>query len=147
LGNSISSSPRLDPTQTLYHFDHFRHWTRGGSCIARAKTFIRLQMDFVVDELPVCMSDQKPAAVLRRRHDVFARDLLHAGRLRAASNLDGSTVAMARAGWRSRSNAVDQQGMEIAISRSERIKTRRWISRACAGPCSHVGQLRTAFSG
>jgi hypothetical protein len=44
LGNSISSSLRLDPTQTLYHFDHFRHWDTWWELHREGKTFIRLQI-------------------------------------------------------------------------------------------------------
>jgi len=106
-------------------------------------TFIRLQMDFVVDELPVLHERiKKPAAVLR--DDMMSSRAIYYtpdGFVRHPTWI-GSQWLMARAGWRSRSNAVDQQGMEIAISAFERINKEvditslRWTLHRMSGATS-----------
>src|SRR5215468_329185 len=146
LGNSISSTPRLNPMQTLYHFDHFRHWDTWWGLHREGKTFIRLQMDLVVDELPVLHER------IKNQLPFFGDDMMssHAiyytpnGTVRHPTWVEAQWL-MARAGWRSRSNAVDQEGMEIAISAFERINKEvditslRWTLHRMSG--ATTGQL------
>lgn len=154
LGNSISSSPRLDPTQTLYHFDHFRHWDTWWELHREGKTFIRLQMDFVVNELPVLHER------IKNQLPFFGNDMMssHAiyytpdGSVRHPTWMDAQWL-MARAGWRSRSNAVDQEGMEIAISAFERINKEvditglRWTLHRMSGAALEQLQRLKAVGG
>jgi predicted amidohydrolase YtcJ len=143
LGNSISSSPRLDPTQTLYHFDHFRHWDTWWELHREGKTFIRLQMDLVVNELPVLHER------IKNQLPFFGNDMMSShgiyytpdGSVRHPTWMEAQWL-MARAGWRSRSNAVDREGMEIAISAFERINKEvditglRWTLHRMSGAAS-----------
>jgi predicted amidohydrolase YtcJ len=130
LGNSISSTPRLDPKQTLYHFDHFRHWDTWWEMHRDGKTLIRLQMDLVVNELPVLHER------IKNQLPFFGDDMMssHAiyytpdGSVRHPTWVEAQWL-MARTGWRSRSNAVDQEGMEIAISAFEKINKEVDITR------------------
>jgi len=143
LGNSISSTPRLNPMQTLYHFDHFRHWDTWWGLHREGKSFIRLQMDLVVDELPVLHER------IKNQLPFFGDDMMssHAiyytpnGSVRHPTWVEAQWL-MARAGWRSRSNAGDQEGMEIAISAFEKINKEvditglRWTLHRMSGATS-----------
>jgi hypothetical protein len=154
LGNSISSSPRLDPAQTLYHFDHFRHWDTWWGLHREGKTFIRLQMDLVVDELPVLHER------IKNQLPFFGDDMMssHAiyytpnGSVRHPTWVEAQWL-MARAGWRSRSNAVDQAGMEIAISAFEKINKEvditglRWTLHRMSATTSEQLQRLKAVGG
>ena len=154
LGNSISSSPRLDPAQTLYHFDHFRHWDTWWGLHREGKTFIRLQMDLVVDELPVLHER------IKNQLPFFGDDMMssHAiyytpnGSVRHPTWVEAQWL-MARAGWRSRSNAVDQNGMEIAIAAFERINKEvditglRWTLHRMSATTSEQLQRLKAVGG
>jgi len=153
-GNSISSSPRLDPMQTLYHFDHFRHWDTWWELHREGKTFIRLQMDLVVNELPVLHER------IKNQLPFFGDDMMssHAiyytpdGSVRHPTWVEAQWL-MARAGWRSRSNAVDQEGMEIAISAFERINKEvditglRWTLHRMSATTSEQLQRLKAVGG
>jgi hypothetical protein len=154
LGNSISSSSRLDPMQTLYHSDHFRHWDTWWGLHREGKTFIRLQMDLVVDELPVLHER------IKNRLPFFGDDMMSshaiyytpAGSVRHPTWVEAQWL-MARAGWRSRSNAVDQEGMEIAISAFDRINKEvditglRWTLHRMSGATPEQLQRLKAVGG
>ena len=46
LGNAILTEPSLNPNQTLFHFDHFRHYDTWAGLHREGKTTVRMQADF-----------------------------------------------------------------------------------------------------
>jgi hypothetical protein len=109
-------------------------------------------MDLVVDELPALHER------IKNQLPFFGDDMMssHAiyytpdGFVRHPTWMEAQWL-MARAGWRSRSNAVDQEGMEIAISAFERINKEvditglRWTLHRMSGAASE--QLKAESRG
>ena len=122
VGSSTLSGPSLTPNQTLYHFDHFRHWDTWWGLYREGKAIIRLQSDLVVDEIPVLHER------IKNQLPYFGDDMMstHAIYYTPSAQVSDPTWfeaqrIMARAGWRSRSNAVNLAGMETAITAFEQV--------------------------
>ncbi len=140
LGSAVLTEPSLNRNQTLFHFDHFRHYDTWWGLHREGKTTVRMQADFVIDTLEV-LNER-----IKNQLPFFGDDMLstHAVHFQPAGGttnpiwLEGYRL-MARFGWRGRSGAGTVALMESAISGFEQISTEfditdlRWTLHRMAG--------------
>ncbi len=140
LGNAILSEPTLNPNQTLFHFDHFRHYDTWWGLHREGKTTVRMQADFVIDTLDV-LNERIKNQLPFFGDDMLSTHAVHYQPSGGVNNpiwLEGYRL-MARFGWRGRSGGGTVANMETAITGFEQLSTEfditdlRWTLHRMSG--------------
>ena len=129
LGNAILTEPSLNPNQTLFHFDHFRHYDTWAGLHREGKTTVRMQADFVIDTLDV-LNERIKNQLPYFGDDMMSTHAVHWQPTGGVGNpiwLEGYRL-MARFGWRGRSGGGSVANMETAIAGWEQLATEYDIS-------------------
>jgi len=140
LGNAILTEPSLNPNQTLFHFDHFRHYDTWSGLHREGRTTVRMQADFVIDALDV-LNERIKNQLPFFGDDMMSTHAVHFQPAGGVSNpiwLEGYRL-MARFGWRGRSGGGTVANMEAAITGWEQLATEyditdlRWTLHRMSG--------------
>ena len=124
LGSAVLTEPSLNPNQTLFNFDHHRHWDTWWGLHREGKTTVRLQSDLVTDDFGVInerIKNQLPyfGDDMMSTHALF---YMATGGIANPLWMEGHRL-MARFGWRAKWAAGNAAAVDTAIANFEQVNS------------------------